>query len=46
MTHFLHCAGKIAVSAAALDFRGIGRAMTLFRVLRAFDCVAVKPERR
>jgi hypothetical protein len=41
MTQFLHVAGKIAVSAAVLDFRGIGRAIWLYRVLRAFDCVPV-----
>jgi hypothetical protein len=41
MTQFLHVAGKIAISAAVLDFRGIGRAITLYRVLRTFDCVPV-----
>jgi hypothetical protein len=41
MTQFLHVAGKIAASAALFDFRGIGRAITLYRVLRAFDGVPV-----
>jgi hypothetical protein len=42
MTHFLHVAGRFAAAAATLDFRGVGRAVTLFRVLRTFDCVEVR----
>jgi hypothetical protein len=45
MTQLLHVAGKIALSAAALDFRGIGRAITLYRVIRTFDCVPVPRKR-
>jgi hypothetical protein len=44
MTQLLHVAGKIAHSAAVLDFQGIVRALTLFRVLRAFDAVPVPRE--